>query len=197
MASTRYAPLGQIDASNFNDLEVAWRFKFNNLGRQPEYKFEATPLVVDGVLYTTGGTRRAVVALDAATGEQLWLYRLDEGERAMKAPRRLSGHGVSYWSDGATARILYVTIGYQLVSIDARTGRPDPAFGVDGVVDLKLDDDQQIGPDTDDIGLHSTPCVCRDVVIVGAAHSNGQAPRHHANAKGYVRGFDVRSGKRL
>jgi len=197
LASTRYAPLDQINGSNFNDLDIAWRFKFDNFGPQAEYKYEATPLVTGGILYTTGGTRRTVVAINAISGELLWLYRIDEGVRAQKSPRRLSGHGVSYWSDGDIARILFVTVGYQLVSLDARTGLPDPDFGHAGIVDLKLNDDQQIGPDNDDIGLHSTPCVCRNVVIVGAAHSTGFQPPHHANVKGYVRGFDVRSGKRL
>src|SRR5580765_3955012 len=66
---SRYAPLDQINASNFNKLEVAWRFKTDSLGTRPEYKLEGTPLMVKGVVYTTGGTRRSVVALDAKTGE--------------------------------------------------------------------------------------------------------------------------------
>jgi quinoprotein glucose dehydrogenase len=77
LGSTRYAPLAQIDASNFGKLEVAWRFSVANLGPTREYTFESTPLVVDGVMYTTGGTRRAVTALDAATGEQFWVYSLN------------------------------------------------------------------------------------------------------------------------
>ena len=81
LGSTRYAALAQIDASNFGKLEVAWRFSVANLGPTREYTFESTPLVVDGVMYTTGGTRRAVTALDAATGEQLWVYSLNEGQR--------------------------------------------------------------------------------------------------------------------
>src|SRR5580658_3988157 len=74
LKGTRYSPLDQINAANFNKLEVAWRFKTDNLGPRPEYKLEGTPLVVKGILYTTGGTRRSVVALDAKTGEQLWVY---------------------------------------------------------------------------------------------------------------------------
>ena len=196
LASTRYAALDQVNSANFNDLEVAWRLKLDNFGRYPEYKFESTPLVVGGILYTTAGSRRDVLALDATTGEIVWVYRLDEGERAMKAPRRLSGHGVAYWTDGATARILFVTIGYQLVCLDAHTGIPDPHFGTSGIVDLKRNDDQDITGEIDDIGLHSTPCICRDIAIVGAAHSSGERPRHHANVRGYVRGFDVRTGQR-
>src|SRR5881396_1261402 len=88
---TRYMPLDQINASNFNKLEVAWRFKTDNLGPRPEYKLEGTPLMINGVVYTTGGTRRSVVALDAKTGEQMWVYSLREGARAANAPRQLSG----------------------------------------------------------------------------------------------------------
>src|SRR4051794_4144757 len=68
---SKYSPLDQINASNFNKLEVAWRFKTDNMGPRPEYKLEGTPLMVKGVLYTTAGTRRAVIALDAKTGEQI------------------------------------------------------------------------------------------------------------------------------
>ena len=193
----RYAALDQINAANFGDLEVAWRFKPDNFGVRPEFNLEATPLVVNGVLYTTVGTRRDVVALNAASGEILWMHRIDEGARAVKAPRKLSGHGVSYWTDGKEERILYVTVGYQLVALDAKTGMQIPSFGEGGIVDLKLNDDQEIGPLNDDIGLHSTPCVCKDVVIVGAAHTVGTSPKTHANVKGYARGFDVRIGKRL
>ncbi len=92
---SRYMPLDQINASNFNRLEVAWRFKTDNLGPRPEYKLEGTPLMIKGTLYMTGGTRRAVVAIDARTGEQKWVYSLDEGRRAEMAPRVLSGRGLS------------------------------------------------------------------------------------------------------
>lgn len=197
LGNMRYSPLDQIDATNFGDLEVAWRFNSESFGPRPEYNFQATPLVIGGTLYTTAGTRRDVVALDVATGELLWMHRLDEGQRALNAPRRQSGRGLAYWSDGHAERILYVTIGYQLVALDAKTGRPDPAFGNGGVVDLKQNDDQTIDPFNGDVGLHATPCVAKDVVIVGAAHSVGNVPRTHRNVKGYVRGFDVRNGRRL
>ena len=95
-----YSPLDQINASNFSKLVVAWRFKADNLGPRPEYKLEGTPLMVKGVVYATAGTRRAVVALDAATGELLWVHAEHEGERGDRAPRQLSGRGLSYWSDG-------------------------------------------------------------------------------------------------
>jgi quinoprotein glucose dehydrogenase len=103
---------------------------------------------------------------------------------------------VSYWTDGTRERILYVTPGYRLLSLDAKTGAPDSGFGDNGVVDLRLEDDQQMDLLTADIGLHSTPTVAKNVVIVGAAHSGGGSPRARDNIKGYVRGFDVKTGKR-
>jgi quinoprotein glucose dehydrogenase len=198
VGNTRYSPLDQINASNFKNLEVAWRFKTDSLGPRPEFQFEGTPLMVGGIVYSTGGTRRAVVALDAATGEMLWMHAEREGPRGAAAPRQLSGRGLAYWSDGANdSRILYVTPGYRLVALNAKTGVPVAGFGDNGVVDLKKDDDQEIDLVTGEVGLHSTPLVARDVVIVGAAHRSGGVPRSRMNVKGYVRGFDVRTGKRL
>jgi quinoprotein glucose dehydrogenase len=197
LANTRYAPLDQINADNFSKLEIAWRFKTDNLGPRREYQLEATPLVVNGVLYSTAGTRRAVVALDAATGEQLWVHAEREGARGAAAPRQLSGRGLAYWSDGTDERILYVTPGYRLVALNAKTGVPVSTFGTNGIVDLKLDDDQDIDLVTGEVGLHATPIVAGNVVIVGAAHRSGGVPRGIRNVKGYVRGFDARTGKRL
>ena len=197
LGSTRYSALDQINAGNFNQLEIAWRFKTDNLGPRREFQLEATPLVARGVLYSTAGTRRAVVALDAATGEQLWVHSEREGARGANAPRQLSGRGLAYWTDGREERILYVTPGYRLIALNAKTGVPVAGFGANGVVDLKLDDDQQIDPITGEVGLHATPIVARDVVIVGAAHRSGGVPKSKGNVKGYVRAFDVRTGKRL
>jgi quinoprotein glucose dehydrogenase len=196
---TRYSPLDQINAANFATLEVAWRFKTDSLGPRPEYKLEGTPLVVRGVLYTTGGTNRAVVALDAMTGAQKWVHREDEGPRGAAAPRLLSGRGLAYWTDGRDERILYVTPGYRLIALDAKTGERIPGFGTDGVVDLKTDIDQTILPDlvTGEIGFQGAPVVGRDVIVIGAAFREGTAPKSFKNNKGYVRGFDARTGKRL
>jgi glucose dehydrogenase len=197
-----YSPLARVTAANFNALEVAWRFKTDSLGPRPEYKLEGTPLMAHGVLYTTGGTRRAVVALDAATGELLWAHSEREGARAAASPRQLSGRGVAYWTDGRDERVLYVTTGYRLVALDAKTGARIPSFGKDGIVDLKDDvvfgKEQQIDREAGEIGLHATPAVTKDgVVMVGAAMLEGGTPKTHNNTKGLVRGFDVRTGRRL
>ncbi|MGE3404425.1 MAG: PQQ-binding-like beta-propeller repeat protein, partial [Vicinamibacterales bacterium] len=197
LASTRYSPLDQINASNFSTLDVAWRFKTDNLGPRPELNFQSTPLMVGGVLYTTAGSRRAVIALDAGSGEMLWMHSEREGARGESAPRQLSGRGLAYWTDGrGDERVLYVTPGYRLVALDARTGIPIQGFGTDGVVDLKLDNDQDMDPVDGEIGLHAAPVVAGDTIIVGAAHLTGSAPKSRRNEKGYVRGFDVRTGKR-
>src|SRR6516165_12475900 len=74
LGNTRYAPLDQINKANFNTLEVAWRFKTDKLGPRPEFQFETTPLMAGGIVYSTAGTRRAVVALDATTGEMIWMH---------------------------------------------------------------------------------------------------------------------------
>ena len=196
---SRYSPLEQINAANFSTLEVAWRFKTDSLGPRPEFKLEGTPLMVGGTLYATGGTGRAVVALDAVTGARLWVHREDEGERGAAAARPLSGRGLSYWTDGREERILYVTPGYRLVALNAKTGEVIPSFGTSGAVDLKTDIDQTIFPDlvTGEIGFQGAPVVARDVVIIGAAFKEGTAPKSFKNNKGYIRGFDVRTGKRL
>src|SRR3954469_4460017 len=166
LGNSRYLPLDQISAANFRTLEVAWRFKTDNLGPRPEYLFEVTPLMVNGTIYSTAGTRRAVVALDAATGELLWTHSENEGARAAAAPRQLSGRGLAYWTDGREQRILYVTPGYRMIALDAKTGRPVATFGRNGAVDLKENDDQHIDPLSAEIGLHATPIVAKSGVGV-------------------------------
>jgi quinoprotein glucose dehydrogenase len=197
LGNTHYSPLDQINPGNFDKLEIAWRFSTRGLGPRPEFNLETTPLMANGILYATGGTRRSVVALDAATGELLWTHSEKEGARGTAAPRQLSGRGLAYWTDGREERILYVTPGYRLVALNAKTGAPVSTFGQNGIVDLKLEDDQQIDLVTGEVGLHATPVVAGNTVIVGAAHRSGGVPRSKTNVKGYVRGFDARTGKRL
>ena len=136
LASTRYSPLDQITKENFGKLEIAWRFKTDSMGPRPEFNFQATPLMVDGMVYTTAGTRRAVVALDAVTGEMKWMHSENEGKRGEGAPRLLSGRGLAYWpgAAGQNARIVYVTPGYQMVALDAKTGVPAIGFGKSGII---------------------------------------------------------------
>src|SRR6516165_5917479 len=199
---SKYSPLDQINASNFSKLEVTWRFKTDNFGTRPEYKLEGTPLMIKGVLYATAGTRRDVVALDAKTGETRWVYSMREGQRAAIAPRQLSGRGLSYWTDGrGDERMLFVTTGYRLVELNAHNGQPMSGFGKDGIVDLKqamvTGTGKQIDLETGEAGLHSTPAVVKDVVIVGSSFKEGMTVVTHDNTKGLVRAFDVHTGKLL
>src|SRR5919197_1995940 len=158
--------------------------------------------MIKGVVYATGGTRRSVVALDAKSGELMWVYSLREGARAVAAPRQLSGRGLSYWTDGkGDDRVLFVTTGYNLVALNAHTGAPIRQFGKEGIVDLKVGavvgKGEQIPLETGEIGLHSTPTVSRDVVIVGSSFREGLTVKTHNNTKGLVRAYDVRTGKTL
>jgi quinoprotein glucose dehydrogenase len=194
--STKYSPLDQIDKNNVQQLQVAWRWKADNFGPRMDANWEVTPLMAGGVLYFTAGIRRDVVAVDAVTGETLWLYRYDEGERGAHAVR-FNNRGVAYWNDGhGDERILLISPGYHLIELNAKTGVPIPAFGASGIVDLwnGLDRDN-IKPGV--IGATSPAIVVRDVVIVGAALGVGAAPPTKENVPGYVRGFDVHTGKLL
>src|ERR1700733_6774488 len=204
---SRYLPFDQINASNFNKLEVAWHFKTDALGAKPEYKLEGTPIEVNGTVYTTAGSRRDVIALDAKTGELKWVYSLNEGIRAAAyAPRQLSGRGVSYWTDGnGDERIIYVSTGYRLVQLNAKDGKPIDSFGEHGMVDLKVGAYtgvmgqpgvyKQIDLNTGEIGLHSTPTVVGNVILVGSSFKEGSQPLEQNNTKGLTRAFDVKTGK--
>jgi quinoprotein glucose dehydrogenase len=196
---SKYKPLDQINAANFNNLEIVWRFKTDHIGNRPEFKLEGTPLEVSGVVYATAGSRRGVIALDALTGELLWVHGEHEGARGAAAPRQLSGRGLSYWSDGTEARILYVTPGYFLIALDAKTGQRISSFGDNGAVDLKQDDDQKIAPDlaTGEIGWQSAPTVAADMILVGSAFREGFTPASYRNNKGSARAYDVRTGRKV
>jgi quinoprotein glucose dehydrogenase len=132
--STRYSPLDQINASNFDSLQVAWQWKAGELG--PDEYYRTTPLYANGRLFTVATTRRIAAAIDPETGQTLWTWRLNEGIRWQKAPRQFAGRGPAYWTDGKQERVIVVTPGYHMASLDAATGKPDPKFGKDGVVDL-------------------------------------------------------------
>ena len=189
--SSKYSPLDQINKDNVKDLQIAWRWKSLNLGPKADFNWEATPIMVGGVMYVTAGSRRDVVAIDPVTGETLWIFRLDEGRRGSSAPNRApSGRGVAYWTNGTQSRIISVSEGYRLVELDARTGELIKSFGADGLVDLWDGLDKPVKEGY--IGLTAPPMVVGDIVVVGAALGQNGSKTF---VTGYVRGYDVRTGK--
>lgn len=193
--STRYSPLDQINASNVKNLQVIWRWKAQNMGPSPQTAWEVTPLMVGGVVYVTAGTGRTVAAIDAATGETLWLYHGDDTKE--RGAVRANNRGVSYWTDGkGDDRILYVTPGYQLVALNAHTGQEISNFGSNAHVDLWQGLDRP-KVENGTIGATSPPIIIRDVAVVGASLKVGVALPTKLNTPGYIRGYDVRTGKLL
>jgi quinoprotein glucose dehydrogenase len=196
--STRYSPLDLINKDNVKNLQVAWTWKFDNFGTPAEtVTTETTPLMVNGVLYFTAGQRRSVVAANAGTGETLWVWRPDEGERFEKAPRKVH-RGVAYWTDGkADERIVLVTPGFNLVALNAKTGLPISGFGQGGTIDLfkHLDLDLPLDP-TGRIGNSSPPVISNNVIVIGPALTPGGRV-NRSNVKGDILAFDVRTGRKL
>jgi len=194
--STKYSPLDQINRDNVSKLQVAWTWKAQNFGPRADPNYEVTPLAVHGVLYFTAGMRRDAIAVDAATGETLWMYRLDEGDRGEHAVR-FNNRGVAYWTDNqGDERILMISLGYQLVALNAKTGLPAPGFGKNGIVDLLPGlDRENIKPGI--IGATSPAIVVGDTAVVGSALQLGTTPPSKENVPGYVRGYDVHTGKLL
>ena len=193
--STKYAPLDQIDAENFAALEVVWRWQSVDTELADKTRFRpgylrATPLMVEGVVYLPTGLSQ-IAALDAATGKTLWVHDPQSYEQGMITHGMFQHRGLEYWSDGKEARLLIATGGRQLVSVDAKSGRPDPAFGEGGTVDLT----QDLGREVNIRNIaHSAPViVVRDTVIVGSIIMD--FPTRNNNPPGHVRGYDVRTGR--
>ena len=195
LASTRYSPLAQITRENASQLAIAWTWKSDSTERPSEYKNENTPIMVGGVLYVTTGARRAVVALDAATGAEKWRYQLAEPEtRFRNAPRQGAGRGVGYWTDGRSARIFVITPGFFLVALDAANGTPIATFGDHGIVDLKLQLGVPLNPDSAVIGNSSPPLVFENTVVIPPALREGGRPPSMKNVPGRVMAFDAKTG---
>jgi quinoprotein glucose dehydrogenase len=235
--STRYSALDQINAANFNSLQVAWKWNAAQDGEDEYYR--TTPLYVNGRIFAVATTHRYAYAINPATGQTLWSWKLDEGIRYQKAPRQFAGRGLAYWTDGREERAIVITPGYHLASIDAKTGKGDPKFGKDGVVDLmeglgyklvplavndsdaleiseahparqakpgekwdaktKTGADGTIGinPDDGQIANSSPAVVIGDVIVVGNSAIHGYYLLHNHNVPGFVRGFNVHTGKQL
>ena len=203
-ASTRYSPLDQIDASNFGDLEVAWIWRGDNFGPEADPLLRATPIYVDGKLYSVAGSRRTAVAIDPATGETLWTFREPHTQRWEDSMRKNYGKGVGYAEVGGRGVIYLVTPAFFLHALDPETGYPVESFGDHGVVDLldnlgpwPHDRDKGLDPSTGYITNSSPPIVVNGVVVVGNSHEQGYYQTRQENVPGNVMGYDAATGKHL
>jgi len=197
-ASTKFAPLTQIDSTNFDDLRVIWRWHARDRKLARAHNVEnymhnrSTPIVINGILYTSTPLNH-IVALDAATGEELWLF----DPEAWKVKGWVGHRGVAYWNDGDHARIIFGTSSAYLYSLDANTGLPDPDFGVGGRVDLTKGMYRDV--ERENYGVLSPPTICKNVIVVGSSivDYTHHAPHPEFAEPGDVRGFDVRTGEQL
>jgi len=194
-ASTKYSPLAQINGGNFSRLKTAWVWKSaeEEVAKANDLKtwvWESTPLMVGGVLYVCTSLSQ-VAALDAATGNALWIYDPETWKNGIPSNNGFVQRGVTYWADGKDRRILFGTGDGYLICLDAHTGKIIPSFGHEGSIDLT----QGLGREVDRhlYGVSSPPIICRDVVVIGSKVND--VPLVSEMPPGDVRGFDVRTGK--
>ena len=199
---TKYTPLDQVTADNVDQLRIAWTWTSVDEKLRAEnpvirdgqrfrtYAYEVTPLVVDGVLYTTTNLGQ-VAAIEPTTGETLWTYDPGLYLDGRPAVHGFLTRGLAWWSDGEESRLLYAGGRTWLVSVDAKTGEPDPAFGRNGRVDLTRGLGRII--DTSQYAVSSAPLVAGDTVVVGSAITEGRGRKEAP--PGHVRGYDVRTGE--
>jgi glucose dehydrogenase len=221
-AQTRFSPLDQIDASNFEELEIAWLWRGDNFGPAVEYVFRSTPVYVDGMLYTVAGARRQVVAMDPGTGETLWSYREPHTSRHDRGMRNNYGKGVAYTEIDGRGVIYMSSPTFMLHALDAKTGRPLenwgrrvplPGFPASGVVDMlpdlvadwdpwltsgyTYDPDQGIPRDLGNIATSSPPIVVNEVVVVGNVAEQGYNQTRIEMVPGDILAYDARTGEHL
>jgi len=221
-AHTRYAPLDQIDASNFEKLQVAWVWRGDNFGPTVDYLFRSTPLYVAGMLYTVAGARRTVAAIDPATGETLWTYREPHTTRYARGMRNNYGKGVAYGEVNGRGVIFYTSPAFFLHAIDAKTGQhlenwgarvPIAGFPPSGVVDMlpdlvrdwepwltsghRYDAEKGIPRELGNLSTSSPPIVVNGVVVVGNVHEQGYYQTRIENIPGDILAYDARTGKHV
>ncbi len=193
-ASTKYSPAAQIDASNISELEVAWRWV------TPDGNVEApalagdlkgTPLMVNGTLYAVSALN-LVSAINPETGEELWTYDPLAYERGTPTHGGFTQRGIEFWEHRGMQRIVLVTGTHQLVSLDARTGKPDLEFGEAGMVDMRGDigRPEQMGQ----TGASSPGIVCGDTVLMGMTIMDFSLTQEMP--AGHIRGYDIRTGEK-
>ncbi len=199
--ATRYSSLDQINKDNVGQLKVAWKWESPDgaiLKQQPDLRpgeFQATPIMVGGVLYTSTAMSQ-VAALDAATGHTKWVFDPETWRVKSPTTKGFMHRGVAYWSGGREARIFIATGDSRLIALDAGTGKKIIQFGDTGEINLrKVGLSREVTGPADNYGHTSPPLVCRDVVIVGSYIKDRSNTREMPS--GDVRGFDARSGKLL
>ncbi len=196
--SSKYSPLTQITRANVNRLDVAWRWSSvdNEIVKTSPARpgmYQDTPIMVNGVLYTTTSLG-VYVAIDPTTGRMLWKYDPEIYKGGGRPPNLGFTHrGSAYWTDGTRRRIISGTHDAHFVSIDAETGKPDPAFGDNGRADVIAD--LPYAERMRNYAINSTPVVVKNVIISGANITDG--PLVKEQPRGDVFGFDVRTGKKL
>jgi quinoprotein glucose dehydrogenase len=202
LANSKYVPLTQIDASNVHRLQVAWTWTsvdeevrakneiIRERGSFRSYAYEVTPLLVNGVLYTTTSLGQ-IAAIDPVTGATLWSYDPVLYVDGRPAVHGFMTRGLAYWSDGVEERLFYAAGRTYLVSVDAKTGKTDLGFGRGGRIDLKQGLGRTIDPSL--YAVSSPPIVVGDVVVVGSAMTEGTDFREAP--PGHVRGFNARTGE--
>ncbi len=216
---TRYSPVDQVTAENFEDLEVAWLWRGDNFGPIPASTSRSTPTYIDGILYTVSGERRTVVAMDPATGETLWTYREPNTTRWERSMRASYGKGVAYDEVDGRGVIYIITPAFFLHALDAKTGHhlenwgeavPLPGFPESGVVDMLPDLLAEWGPWENwnepydpDFGIpvelgyitsSSPPIVVNGTVVIGNSAEQGYNQSSAENIPGDILGYDARNG---
>lgn len=184
-AGTRYSTLTQINRKNVKDLEVAWTFHTGGLKAGYNSAIQCPPIIVEGVMYLTG-VDLTVFALDPATGKELWRFN----PQRTRDPG-LRNRGVAYWSDGkknGQRRVILAIPDGKMFSLDARTGKLDPKFGKDGVVNLRDGIERDIEKTT--YGVSAAPAIYQNLIVLGFSVSEG-----FVSAPGDIRAFDARTGK--
>lgn len=196
--SRKYSALDQIAPHNVSRLRVAWRWSSpdapiiaaNPLTRPGGY--QDTPLMANGVLYTVTSLGQ-IAAVDPVQGTTKWIYDPESWKAGRPVNLGFLHRGLAYWTDGTRERLFIGTGDAYLLAIDAKTGRPDPAFGVGGKADLV--DGLTHVQRTRNYGVTSAPIICRNVIVVGA--SINDVPVNKEAPKGDISGYDVLTGKRL
>ena len=221
--NTRYSPLNQINASNFSELEQAWIWRSDNFGPNLDYFSRSTPVFVDGMLYTVATPRRQVIAMDPATGENIWTFREPATIRHQRSPRQAYGKGVAYAEVDGRGVVYITTPGFFLWALDAKTGRPLENWGKPvplegfeqtGVVDLipklvedwgpwqdyvvaggSYDPDYGIPRELGMVTASAPPIVVNGVVVVLVGHQPSYGQTRIENVPGDIMGFDAASGE--